>query len=104
MAYINCLEAPIEKIRGETFNVLSENHKVIEIGNIIKSICPEAELEISKKITDARNYNVSFDKIIQILNYQPKKKIFDGVIKIKDIIKKGLIKNYKEAKYRTSLS
>ena len=102
-AYINCLEAPIEKIGGEIFNVLSENYKIIEIGRIIKSICPEARLKISKKITDKRNYNVSFNKISKILNYQPEKKVKDGVTEIKNAIKKRLIKSYQDPKYRTSL-
>jgi len=102
-AYINCLETPIEKVKGEIFNVLSENYKIIEVGKIINSVCPEAKMEISRKITDKRNYNVSFNKISQLLNYQPRKKIADGVTEIKDAIKKGIIKNYQNPKYRTSL-
>ena len=102
-AYVNCLEAPIEKVRGEIFNVLSENHKIIEIGRIINSICPEAKIEISKKITDKRNYNVSFEKISRALNYRPKKKIKDGVVEIKNAIKRGLIRDYKDSQYRTFL-
>ena len=35
------------------------------------------------------SYNVSFDKIFNILNYQPRKKIIDGVLEIKDVINKG---------------
>ena len=101
-AYIACLEEPIEKIRGETFNVLSENHQMIDVGKIIHSIYPSAVLQISKKMTDKRNYNVSFAKIAQILNYQPKKKIADGISEIKNVIQEGLIKNYKDPKYRTS--
>jgi len=100
-AHIVCLEKPIDKIRGEIFNVVSENYKVIKIGKIINSLCPEAKLEITKEINDKRDYNVSFDKISQLLNYQPKKKIADGVVEIKDLVKKGLIKNYKDLEYRT---
>lgn len=102
-AYLNCLEVSIEKVGREIFNVLSENYKIIEVGRIINSICPEAKLKISKNITDKRNYNVSFDKIVKILNYQPQKKITDGVTEIKNAIKKGLIKSYRNPKYRTSL-
>lgn len=99
-AYVKCLKQPLEKIRGEVFNVLSENYKIIDVGRIIKSFFPEAKLELSKKIIDKRDYNVSFAKISKFLNYQPRKKITDGVSEIKNIITKGQIKNYKDAKYR----
>lgn len=102
-AYIACLGQPIEKIRGEVFNILSENYKIIDVGKIINSVCPEAKIEISDNIIDERNYNVSFDKISQMLNYQPSKKISDEVLKIKNVINKGLIKDYKDPKYRTLL-
>lgn len=100
-AYIACLEEPIERIRGEVFNLVSENYKLIEIGRIINSLCPEAKLEINKEAKDQRDYKVSFDKISQVINYQPKKEITDGVLEIKNLIKKGLIKDYKDPKYRT---
>ncbi|TSC92547.1 MAG: NAD-dependent epimerase/dehydratase, partial [Candidatus Berkelbacteria bacterium Licking1014_85] len=102
-AYIACLEAPIEKVGGTIFNLLSENYKIIEVGNIINSICPGVKIEISKKITDKRSYNVSFNKISRVLNYQPKKKIIDGVTEIKNVIKRGLIRDYKDPKYRITL-
>lgn len=102
-AYIACLEKPIDKIKGEIFNLVSENYRVLEVGQIINSFCPEAELEISKETNDRRNYNVCFDKICQALNYQPKKKIADGVDEIRKTIKNGLIKDYRDFKYRTLL-
>ncbi len=102
-AYIACLEAPIGKVGGTIFNVLSENYKVIDVGNIINSVCPDVKLEISQTISDKRSYDVSFDKIYKTLNYQPKKKITDGVAEIKAIIDKGLVENYKDPKYRINL-
>lgn len=102
-AYINCLEAPIEKVRGEIFNVLSENYRIIEVGRKINSVFPQAKLELDKRKTDNRDYNVSFDKISRILNFQPKKEMTDGVVEIKKAIEKGLIKNPEDPKCRISL-
>jgi len=102
-AYINCLEAPIEKVRGEIFNVLSENYKIIDVGRKINSVFTGAKLEVNNRKTDNRDYNVSFDKIYRILNFQPKKKIIDGVIEIKKAVEKGLIKNIEDTRYRTFL-
>jgi nucleoside-diphosphate-sugar epimerase/CBS domain-containing protein len=103
LAFIFCLKAPIGKIRGEIFNVLSENYKVIKIGKIIKSICPDSEIYIDKKISDKRDYNVSCNKIIRVLGYKPGKKITDGIREIKEAIQKSLIKDYNDPKYRVSL-
>jgi nucleoside-diphosphate-sugar epimerase len=101
--FITCLKSPLDKIRGEVFNILSENYKIIDVANIIKSVCKKADLQVSKKITDKRDYNVSFGKIARKLNYQPKIKLKEGVSEIKKIINNGLIKDYKEQKYRATL-
>jgi len=99
--YIRYLEIPIEKLKTNIFNIVSENCKIVDIGKIIKSICPEAQLEINNQIIDKRNYNVSFNKMSNTLNYKPKNKISEGIIEIKNVIEKGIIKDYKDAKYRT---
>lgn len=101
-AYIKCLESPVSKIRRGIFNVLSENYKIIEVGKIINSIFPKAKIKIQKQVTDQRDYNVSYDKILKILNFRPQKRISEGVVEIKNAINKG-IKNYKDPRYRFSL-
>jgi len=101
--YIKCLEAPIEKMRGKVFNLASENFKIIDVGNIIKSVYPEAKLEVSNKMSDKRDYKVSSNRISQAMRYIPSKKIVDGVIEIKKLFENGIIKNYKDPRYRTSL-
>jgi len=102
-SYLLCLKKPIEKIKGEIFNVLSENYKIIEIGKIIKSLFKDAKLEINSKITDCRDYNVSFDKISKSLGFRPKIKIKEGIKAIEKAMAEGLISNYKDTKYRFSL-
>ncbi len=99
-AYIKCLEKPIEDIKGEIFNVVSENYKVIEVGKIINKAIPLAELIISDKAIDKRDYNVSFSKISKKLNFKSPKKIADGVFEIKEAIDKKIIKDYKSPAYR----
>lgn len=103
-AYIRCLRTPLDKVRGEIFNVLSENYKIIDVGRKINSVFPQAKLEVNLRKTDNRDYNVSFDKISRILNFQPKKEMTDGVVEIKKAIEKGLIKNLEDPKYRISLA
>jgi len=101
--FINCLNSPLDKIRGGIFNVLSENYKIIEVAKIINSVCPKAVLKISEKITDKRDYNVSFDKISRELNYRPTIRLERGVRGIKKAIESGIVKDYRDPKYRAAL-
>lgn len=101
-ACITCLKEPLEKVKGEIFNVLSENYQMIQVGKIINSLIPEAEIKITRKGSDNRDYNVSFEKISTVLNYQPKKKITDGVSHIRKAIKKGIVRKYTAPKYQTT--
>lgn len=100
-ACFSWLEAPIGKVGGEIFNVgvNEQNCKIIEIGRIINKVNPEAEMEIKKERDDARDYNVSFDKIHRVLGFKAKKTIEDGIREIKKMIKAKKIKNFNQLKY-----
>ena len=100
-AYIKCLEAPIDKIRGKIFNVGSthQNYQINEIGEIIKTIIPEAEIVYNKKDTDKRNYRVSFRKIENELGYITKYEVKDGVMQIHRDITNGKFGDYTDPKY-----
>lgn len=105
-AYIKCLEAPIRKIRGEVFNVGSneQNYQIKHLGDMIKENIPETVVEITDKEIiqgqgDKRDYIVSFDKIKQILNYSVNKKIKDAILEIKWAIETGKISDAKDKRY-----
>ena len=100
-AYLKCLEAPFERIKGKTFNVVSENYKIIDVARIIKSIIPKSEIKIIKGERDKRDYNASFEKISKELGFKPLFKIQDGVSEIKNAFDNKLLNNYKNKKYRT---
>ncbi|MDO8573466.1 MAG: NAD-dependent epimerase/dehydratase family protein [Candidatus Daviesbacteria bacterium] len=100
-AYIKCLEAPLEKIRGEIFNVGSEvqNYQILDIAQIIKKSFPKAQLIVEKESFDPRNYLVSFSKIQKILKFKTKHTIDSTTKQIVKAIKSGEIKNVNDAKY-----
>lgn len=100
-AYIKCLEAPINKIKGEIFNVGSNdgNYRIIDIGKIVNKLIPEAKMIIDKKQVDKRNYNVSFDKIEKNLHYITNYTIEDGINNIIEAVKRGEFSDYINSKY-----
>ena len=83
-AYIKVLETDNKLISGEIFNVGYENQSVNEIANLVEKNMP---FKISKKIietNDNRSYHISSKKILEKLNFSPKKNISDAV---KDLVK-----------------
>ena len=100
-AYIKCLEAPMNKIGGEIFNLGSndQNYQIKELGEIIHSMIPNAEIITDEENVDSRDYNVAFDKINKALNYKTNHTIEDGVVEIRDAIEKGIVKDYNDDKY-----
>jgi len=100
-AYIRCLEVPIGKISREIFNVGSnrQNYQIKKIGEIIKSLFPESEMIIDTQNIDVRNYNVSFDKINKILEYDTCYNLQMGAKEIKNAIEKGMFDDYTSDKY-----
>ncbi len=100
-AYIKCLEEPMNVVRGEIFNVGSndENYKIIEIGEMIKSLIPETKMIVDKKDIDERDYNVSFDKIRKALGYSTSNTVTDGIEEIKESVSDGKFKDYANPKY-----
>jgi nucleoside-diphosphate-sugar epimerase len=95
------VEAPVEKIKNEVFNVGtdSENYKIIQLGEIVKKCLPEVEVEVIKNKVDEKSYRVSFKKIYDTFGFKTEKKIEDAIVEIYNAIKSGEIKDPSENKY-----
>ena len=79
-AYIKILESNINKISGEIFNVGFENQTVNKIADIVEKNMP---FKITKEIiesNDNRSYHISSKKILDKLNFLPKKNISNAVL------------------------
>jgi len=59
------LDAPIDDVRGEVFNVGSEeqNYQIRQIAQIISDLVPGCALTVGDSSADARNYRADFTKI-----------------------------------------
>jgi nucleoside-diphosphate-sugar epimerase len=84
-AYELMLEAPHERIHGETFNVAFQNRSIADIAVIVKKVVQQevphrGEIEIVTTPTDDnRSYQVNSDKVRRVLGYQPKRTLEDAV-------------------------
>jgi len=64
-AFRCALEAPVEAVNGEIFNVgaTSENYRIREIAAIVAEAFPGCEVSVGPPSKDNRSYRVSFEKI-----------------------------------------
>ena len=90
-AYELVIEAPVEKVSGEIFNVGYENMKVKEIANLVQKVVgPDVTLEY-KKTDDNRSYHISSKKIEKNLGFKSKSTVRDAVIDLKIALEKGFL-------------
>jgi len=95
--YLVMLEAPAEKINGETFNVGWENQTVAQIAQSVKKIVeqemPErAPIEIeTTESNDPRSYHISSQKIADVLGFVPRRTIEDAARDLCKAFKDGKI-------------
>lgn len=100
-AIVAALEAPVETVRGQIFNVGSneQNHRLAEIGDIIQALVPNAEIVTSDLAGDKRNYYVTFDKIRNMLGFMPTYDLTSSVLTMKRAIERGDIGEYSDFRY-----
>lgn len=100
-AIIKVLKAPLSKVKGQVFNVGSEeqNYTIAQLGGIINKIIPEAKLIIQENGSDLRDYRVSFEKIQRELNFLPQKIVDDAIQEISVALRTGVISHYGEKQY-----
>ncbi len=95
------LEADRSKVAGEAFNIGSneQNYTLWEMGEIIKSIVPEAELLELGQDGDRRDYRVKFDKVRDVLGFKPKYSLQYGVNQVLTALRNGEISDYTDSIY-----
>ena len=80
-AYVAMLEAPHDKIHGETFNIGFQNYSIAEIANMVKRVVEEEMPErdhieiVTTPTNDMRSYHVNSEKVKRVLGFEPKHNI-----------------------------
>lgn len=100
-AIVMVLEAPLEKVGGEVFNVGddSQNYSIKNVAEIIAKSVPGSKMVFIKEKEDNRSYFASFSKIAENLGFKAEHNIEDAVKAIKEMADNGIIKDYRDSKY-----
>ncbi len=87
-AFLAVLHAPREKVHNEAFNVgrTAENYRIRDVAELVADIVPNSTVEFAEGASpDKRNYNVSCDKICEVLpEYQPTWTVAAGIREMYD--------------------
>lgn len=98
------LQAPLEKIRGQVYNLGSErgNYTKDEIVSLVLERFPDVVVRYKDLPLggDQRDLTVSFDKIKRELGFETKKTINEGVDEVATALRTGLIRNPYDRRYR----
>ena len=98
---IKALEAKIEKVSGQIFNVGSsgENYTIAGIAKKIHQLIPKSQIVIKDAEGDKRDYKVSFRKIQNVLGFKNSNKLELGIKEIVAEMKKGKFIKFKDKIY-----
>ena len=94
-AYIHMLNAPQEKIRGEAFNVVHKNYRVLELAHWVAEVIEQnfgAEIRVRRDRTGnaaSRSYYVSGEKIARELGFSADRGTSEAVVAIWNALERG---------------
>jgi nucleoside-diphosphate-sugar epimerase len=97
---VQTLEAPVEAVSGEIFNVGDDrlNFTLAQIAEKIKAMIPDTRVEYVEN-SDRRNYRVSFDKFRDCVGFRAQFSIEDGIAEIQQAFASGRIVDYRQPSY-----
>jgi nucleoside-diphosphate-sugar epimerase len=100
------LEAPLETIRGQVFNVGSDqgNYTKDEIVTMVQNRVEgtEVQQENLSFSEDMRDIRVSFEKISHVLGFKPRISVDQGICEVRDALRCGVIRDPLDNKYRNA--
>ena len=102
--FLACLKAPEDRIRGEVFNIGSndQNYQIGYLGELVKKSLPEIEIETIDQPPDLRDYHVNFDKAEKVLGYKAEIEVHEAIKEIEKALRTETIKNPTAPKYRNA--
>ena len=102
-AYVRCLEAPQDKIKGEIFNLVYKNFRISELAlrvrEALKEIGINVDIDTDYRYRGVRNYKVCGDKIEKVLGIRPVINVEESVKEIVENIKKYGYTDFESPKY-----
>jgi nucleoside-diphosphate-sugar epimerase len=99
------LEAPVDLVAGEAFNVGSDsqNYTLGELAELIRKQVTGAEITNDPDFVDKRNYRVSFEKIRSRLGFEPDWALEHGIAQVTALMRTNRVGHYSQPTYSNVL-
>src|SRR3990172_3479517 len=91
-AYICCVEAPEHKVRGQVFNLVYKNYRILELAHWVREAFKPIrtlEIEVDYSHYRARSYRVSGQKIETVLGFKPTVAVKESVERMVQTIQRS---------------
>jgi nucleoside-diphosphate-sugar epimerase len=97
------LEAPLEDVSGQVFNVGStdENYRKGDIVEMIREeVGTDIEIDYVEQEEDPRDYRVSFGRFRDAFGFEPSRTVRDGIREIVAAVGSGVVEDFDDPRYR----
>ena len=85
-AHIKCIEAPESKVKGEIFNLVYKNFRILELAHWIKEALKprlkNVDIEVQFGAVEQRSYRISGAKLKDVLGFEPKQSVEESANEI----------------------
>lgn len=102
-AHIRCLEAPPEMVRGQIFNLVQRNYRILELAHRVRRALAElgikVEVDVNYDQVDNRSYRTSGEKLTRVLGFTPNISVEGGVKEIVEVLRKGQYRDFDHPVY-----
>lgn len=100
-AIIRVIEAPIDKVSRQVFNVGSNaaNYTIEQLARLAAKANPECRVNIEKSAVDLRNYRVDFTKLKAELGYEPTTSVLQGLEELRNAFDTNVIGDLDSIEY-----
>jgi nucleoside-diphosphate-sugar epimerase len=102
-AHIRCLEAEPDKVRGEIFNLVYKNYRILELAHRVRKALAEMGIQVDVDVNydqvDNRSYRTSGEKITRVLGFTPSVSVEEGVKEIVDVLSSGQYRDFDHPVY-----
>jgi nucleoside-diphosphate-sugar epimerase len=94
-AYLHLLWAPTGETRGNTFNLVHKNYRILELAHWITEILEQhrgVEVRVKRDRTrgdSLRSYYVDGEKITRVLGFRPERGVAEATLEIWDALEQG---------------
>jgi len=102
-AHIRCLEAEPDKVRGEIFNLVYRNYRILELAHRVRKALAEMGVQVDVDVNydqvDNRSYRTDGEKISRVLGFTPSVSVEEGVKEIVDVLRSGKYRDFDHPVY-----